>query len=444
MPRLSGTVAPGAQRPPLRDVLNAYPSSRASFKEALAMHSSARQMRNAADMAKNSAASARPSGDGGPELKPRRRVRTPMLSTPTDARGRSTPGPQAQPPLEALTTCPKWTLADFEIGLPLGKSRNVVYRARHVATGALVALKRIRRDTLVGMDAKLLRREIAVQAALSKHSDVIATLFGFFFDETHVYIVMEYADQGDLSDLLRRSPHRRISEPEAAKMIAATARALQFTHAVGVAHRDIKPANVLLYGPSRAPKLTDYGLCDFVTGHQMRSRPHPDGIRGVSLDFKARGRDSRKSGLGLLPGPSSKRLPRVHRPVPVLNSWVGTADYMSPQVHATRSSGQDSRHEQTPVEAYDEKCDMWALGCVLYECVVGMAPFYHDDMEETLKRISAARLPFPETPQLSADCRILIRALLSKNPARRPTAADVLRSPWILRNVSNKSTSRDF
>jgi serine/threonine protein kinase len=67
----------------------------------------------------------------------------------------------------------------------------------------------------------------------------------------------------------------------------------------------------------------------------------------------------------------------------------------------------------------------------LYEIVIGTPPFYDVDIERTYWRIAAADLVFPTAPRLSAECRLLIKRLLHPDPAKRPSAADVLTSSWM-------------
>jgi aurora kinase len=150
----------------------------------------------------------------------------------------------------------RWTLADFDIGRPLGRGKfGTVYLCRLREANFIVALKVLQKAQLVkaGVEHQL-RREVEIQAHL-RHRNILR-MYGFFWDERRVYLILEYAPKGELyKELTRRG---RFSERRAAAYIGALAAALDYMHSKHVIHRDIKPENLLL-GYKGDVKVADFG-----------------------------------------------------------------------------------------------------------------------------------------------------------------------------------------
>eukprot|EP00128_Syssomonas_multiformis_P012249 Colp12_sorted_trinity150504_noHs@18615 len=162
----------------------------------------------------------------------------------------------------------------------------------------------------------------------------------------------------------------RFSEPVAAKYISQLANALDYCHSKHVIHRDIKPENLLL-GAKGELKIADFGWS-------------------------------------------------VHAPSSRRTTLCGTLDYLSPEM----ISGKD----------HDEKVDLWSLGILCYEFLVGHPPFEAEDHQATYKRIARVDLQFPE--YVSEQARDLISKLLRKNPAERIPLKEVMKHPWVVTNAS--------
>ena len=150
----------------------------------------------------------------------------------------------------------KWKLTDFQIGRALGKGKfGRVYVAKEIRTGFVCALKVLDKKQLV--DAKVehqLRREIEIQSHL-RHINILR-LYGFFWDQTRVYLILEYAAKGELYRTLQKA--ERFSEAKSAEYALAMASALDYCHKKNVIHRDIKPENLLL-GLHGEIKIADFG-----------------------------------------------------------------------------------------------------------------------------------------------------------------------------------------
>ncbi|KAL9228975.1 hypothetical protein vseg_004497 [Gypsophila vaccaria] len=149
-----------------------------------------------------------------------------------------------------------WSLADFEIGKPLGKGKfGRVYLARENKSKYIVAIKVIFKEQIEKYRLHhQLRREMEIQMSL-QHPNVLR-LFGWFHDDDRIFLILEYAFGGELYKELRRSGF--LPEKQAATYIASLTEALAYCHDKNVIHRDIKPENLLLDHEGRL-KIADFG-----------------------------------------------------------------------------------------------------------------------------------------------------------------------------------------
>lgn len=183
-----------------------------------------------------------------------------------EKRGLRKEAPDAQPPSSNAEAAPqfkdaaakgkRWTMDDFEIGKPLGKGKfGSVYLAREKRSKYIVALKVLEKNQLVraGVEHQL-RREIEIQSNL-RHPNILR-MYGYFYDSTRVYLILEYSPGGELYKQLVKSG--KFNEELSAKLISDLASALDFCHQKNVIHRDIKPENLLL-GYRNEIKIADFG-----------------------------------------------------------------------------------------------------------------------------------------------------------------------------------------
>mmetsp|Transcript_4865 Transcript_4865/g.6889 ORF Transcript_4865/g.6889 Transcript_4865/m.6889 type:complete len:262 (+) Transcript_4865:263-1048(+) len=255
-------------------------------------------------------------------------------------------------------------LDDFEVGRPLGNGKfGRVYLARTRAHKYIVALKVLRKSQLEknGVEHQL-RREIEIQTHLV-HKNILR-MYGYFWDEKRIYLILEFAPGGELYKKLNRVRH--FTQQETAKYMLEMARALEYCHQKHVIHRDIKPENLLL-GLNGELKIADFGWS-------------------------------------------------VHAPSLRRDTFCGTLDYLPP--------------EMVEVRNYDEKVDLWSLGVLCYEFLVGEPPFDAPGKKATFKRISKVDITFPE--HVTAGARDLILKLLVKQPHLRISLQDVAKHPWII------------
>ncbi|KAI9811669.1 MAG: spindle assembly checkpoint kinase [Phylliscum demangeonii] len=260
-------------------------------------------------------------------------------------------------------------LSMFRIGRPLGKGRfGRVYLAQEKRHGFVCALKVLSKAELreEGIE-KQLRREIEIQSNL-RHPNVLR-LYGHFHDSKRVFLILEYAGQGELYKHLQDAT--RFAEPKAARYIAQMTAALRYLHKKHVIHRDIKPENILV-GIHGEIKISDFGWS-------------------------------------------------VHAPNHRRKTVCGTLDYLPPEM-LQRSATEKS---------YNEKVDLWSLGVLTYEFLVGQAPF-EDKMAVTRMRIARGEMTIPKW--LSAEAQDLIRRLLQLDPDKRIPLDEVQQHPWITKH----------
>lgn len=269
----------------------------------------------------------------------------------------------------------KWTLADFDIGRALGKGKfGNVYLAREKKSKFIVALKVLFKSQIQKANVEhQLKREIEIQSHL-RHRNILR-MYGYFHDDSRVYMILEFAPNGELFKELQVQPNKRFTEERTAKYIAQIADALRYCHGKKVIHRDIKPENLLL-GHNGEIKIADFGWS-------------------------------------------------VHSPSSRRDTLCGTLDYLPP--------------EMVQGQPHDEKVDLWSLGVLCYECLVGKPPFEAATYEETYRRIGRAKYSFPS--HLSEGARDLIRKLLVTDPSLRLPLNDVLSHEWIVSSAVCKAES---
>ncbi|CAM6095425.1 unnamed protein product [Calypogeia fissa] len=188
----------------------------------------------------------------------------------------------------------RWCVDDFDIGKPLGRGKfGNVYLAREKRSKYVVALKVLYKNQLEQSQVKhQVRREIEIQSHL-RHPNILR-LYGYFYDQLRVYIILEYAAKGELYKELQRC--EVFPEKRAAKYIASLAHALMYCHEKHVIHRDIKPENLLL-GKRGELKVADFGwsvhackrrktLCgtlDYLPPEMVQGKEHDTGVDVWSL-----------------------------------------------------------------------------------------------------------------------------------------------------------------
>jgi len=243
----------------------------------------------------------------------------------------------------------------------------VVYRADQLDLERPVALKLIAGSLAADPDFRARFIREARAAAAIDHPNVIP-VYSAGEEDGRLYLAMRLIEGDDLRSLVRRGGP--LAPDRAARIIAQVGAALDAAHARGLIHRDIKPANVLL--DDEHAYLTDFGLTKRLDG------------------------ETTVTGSG---------------------RWVGTLGYVAP--------------EQIRGEPVDARADVYALGCLLFYVLTGVAPYRRDSDEATLyahlhEPPPDARDVVPDLPGALAD---VVRRALEKDPADRfPSAGDLGRA----------------
>ena len=280
---------------------------------------------------------------------------------------------------------------NYEIDARLGAgAMGEVYAARHVRLGKRVAIKVIGRR--LSEDAAAIER-FAMEArtlAQIQHPAIVAVEHVGELPDGRAWFVMEFLKGETLFERLARG---RVPLQEALRILDQMARGLDAAHAQGVIHRDLKPENTFLVQlPGERPivKLVDFGLSKIMAGH---------------ADQRA---ERTQSGVA-----------------------IGTPMYMSPE----QARGPD----------VDHRTDIYALGAVAYELVLGARPFPH---ARTAPEIFAAHLhespPLPRSiwPEIPPQLDLVLFAMIAKDPNHRPTLAQVRAVIAAVRSSASQASQR--
>ncbi|MFL5357803.1 protein kinase domain-containing protein [Archangium sp.] len=248
----------------------------------------------------------------------------------------------------------------FTLEAPAGRGgMGTVYRATDALSGQTVALKLLH-PLLPADSLRRFTREAELLSSL-RHPGIVSYVAHGHSAQGLPFLVMEWLEGEDLAQRLARQP---LTSSQSLSLLHHAARALAVAHQHGVIHRDLKPSNLFLRGG------------------------RPEGV--VVLDF----------------GLARHALPATV--VTVGHTVLGTPGYMAPE--------QASAHAQlTP------SVDVFSLGCVLYECLTGQAPFRAPHLVATLAKILFTEpTPLRELrPDLSPSLQQLLERMLAKEPSRR-------------------------
>ncbi|XP_028653791.1 calcium/calmodulin-dependent protein kinase type II subunit beta isoform X31 [Erpetoichthys calabaricus] len=268
------------------------------------------------------------------------------------------------------TTCTRFT-DEYQLYEELGKGAfSVVRRCVKLCTGQEYAAKIINTKKLSARDHQKLEREARI-CRLLKHSNIVR-LHDSISEEGFHYLVFDLVTGGELfEDIVAREYY---SEADASHCIQQILEAVLHCHQMGVVHRDLKPENLLLASKCKnaAVKLADFGLAIEVQGDQQ-----------------------------------------------AWFGFAGTPGYLSPEVLRK--------------EAYGKPVDIWACGVILYILLVGYPPFWDEDQHKLYQQIKAGAydFPSPEWDTVTPEAKNLINQMLTINPAKRITAQEALKHPWV-------------
>src|SRR5262245_11978949 len=280
-------------------------------------------------------------------------------SPTVDARASSGPTPKGEAGPPRTTAVP-----GYEILGELGRGgMGVVYQARQLSLGRVVALKMILAGAHAGAQQRLRFRGEAEAAARLQHPNIVQ-VYEVGEQDGCPYFSLEYVDGRSLHEALAEG----LPPPlEAAALVEQLARAADYAHRRGIVHRDLKPANVLLTQDG-TPKITDFGRAKCLDGEQGRTRT---------------------------------------------GDILGTPCYMAPEQAGGKSK------EIGPA------ADVYALGAILYQTLTGAPPIEGQSDWETVHLVLTAE-PVPPSrrnPRVPRDLETICLRCLDKDPAKRYPSA---------------------
>ncbi|XP_040176350.1 calcium/calmodulin-dependent protein kinase type II subunit gamma isoform X7 [Rana temporaria] len=267
-------------------------------------------------------------------------------------------------------TCTRFT-DEYQLYEELGKGAfSVVRRCVKKSTSQEYAAKIINTKKLSARDHQKLEREARI-CRLLKHPNIVR-LHESISEEGFHYLVFDLVTGGELfEDIVAREYY---SEADASHCIHQILESVNHIHQHDIVHRDLKPENLLLASKCKgaAVKLADFGLAIEVQGDQQ-----------------------------------------------AWFGFAGTPGYLSPEVLRK--------------DPYGKPVDIWACGVILYILLVGYPPFWDEDQHKLYQQIKAGAydFPSPEWDTVTPEAKNLINQMLTINPAKRITADQALKHPWV-------------
>ncbi|XP_053791482.1 serine/threonine-protein kinase Nek5 isoform X1 [Vidua chalybeata] len=214
-------------------------------------------------------------------------------------------------------------------------------------------------------------KEVILLAKM-KHANIV-TFYASLQEKNKLYIVMEYCDGGDLMKRINMQHGVLFDEDQILTWFVQISLGLKHIHDKKILHRDVKAQNVFLSNNGKVAKLGDFGIA-----RQLNS----------TTEFA--------------------------------HTCIGTPYYLSPEICENRP--------------YNNKTDIWSLGCVLYELCALKHPFQGNSLHELVLKICRGRFQ-PVSPNYSYELRILISQLFKISPRDRPSINSILKKPFLQKLV---------
>ena len=267
---------------------------------------------------------------------------------------------------------------------------------KSIGTGAFGTVRLcIHKATRQTRACKILKKATQDIKALQEEVEILSKLshpnimqlYEVYNDKTNFYIVSEFCQGGELFDAISKKGN--FNENEASKIMKQVLSAITYSHQNNIVHRDLKPENILLEdkGNDSIIKIIDWGCA-----------------KNFNKNEKLTNKD-------------------------------GTPYYIAPEV----------------IEGnYDEKCDIWSCGVILYIMLCGYPPFDGESEEEILDKVKKGSFEFPkeEWKNISKDAIDLIEKMLTFESNKRISALECLRHNWFIKNknkgISDKKTAKNI
>nr|XP_025041363.1 serine/threonine-protein kinase Nek5 [Pelodiscus sinensis] len=228
--------------------------------------------------------------------------------------------------------------------------------------------------TKMPMKEKEASQKEVILLAKMKHPNIV-TFYNSFQEKNMLYIMMEYCDGGDLMRRINMQHGVLFDEDQILSWFVQISLGLKHIHDRKVLHRDIKAQNILLSNNGMIAKLGDFGIARMLNNTMELAR-----------------------------------------------TCVGTPYYLSPEICENRP--------------YNNKTDIWSLGCVLYELCTLKHPFEGNSLHQLVLKICRGHF-VPVSPKYSYDLRILISQLFKISPRDRPSINSILKKPFLEKRITN-------
>lgn len=277
----------------------------------------------------------------------------------------------------------------YEVIKKIGEGASAkVYKVKEKSTGFIRAMKQVEKSKLP--DVKYFETEIKILTLLD-HPNIVR-LFEVFEDQKNFYLIMELCTGGNL---LTKMKNNKYKEKKAAIIMEQIVSAIAYCHERGICHRDLKPQNIL--------------FCDESSNSQIKV-----------VDF----------GIGKIFDPSLTNLQSEinnsenNHKLKKMDSTIGTMYFFSPEVIKG---------------SYNEKCDIWSLGIILYFMLCGYPPFSGENDNQLIQNILNGKLNFPKTEwkNISDSAKDLISKMLCPEK-KRLSAKEIMNQKWFKSKLKNQ------
>ncbi len=254
------------------------------------------------------------------------------------------------------------------------------FRTKEIAPHKIYAIKSIDKTKLTQNVIDNIEKEIDIISSLDHPN--IARFYETFNDDKYFHIVTELCRGKELSKLIKQNGGK-IKEKNCRIIIMKILHAINYCHSRGVVHCDLKPDNIIFETPNEGEENEDENTLNL-------------------LDLK------------LIDFGLSSRIKKNEK----LNNIVGTPSFIAPE---------------TIKGEYDEKCDVWSIGVILYYILSGTFPFIGNSNSEIFEKIYKNEPIFRKNifNDISENAIDFIKKCLVKNPNQRPSAKECLSHPWL-------------
>ena len=264
-----------------------------------------------------------------------------------------------------------------------------VYKVRHKLSNQYRAMKIIQCKSSSEKQTLAINKEINILKSLD-HPNILK-VYEFYSSDKYVYIINELCTGGELFDKIVDVKY--FSESAACNIMRQLLSAIAYCHEKGVIHRDLKPENILIESSEEKDKeffhikVIDFGTCEILKKKKLTEQ-------------------------------------------------IGTSFYIAPEVLKN---------------GYNEKCDLWSCGVILYILLCGSPPFYGKNEKEIFKKILDGNFTFRHKiwNKISNEAKNLVLKLLQVNPMKRLSAQEALEDVWFKKCINfslieNNQNSNSF